>query len=79
MKSVTIEEIKRDPIQYLNQVEAGETLLITRSNQPVAELRPVPGSKKGLRPIGLCSGQFTIPDDFDAPLPQEIIDSSYGE
>ena len=27
-----------------------------------------------LRPIGLAEGQFTVPDDFNDPLPDEILD-----
>jgi Protein of unknown function (DUF2281) len=27
------------------------------------------------RPAGLCAGEFTVPDDFDAPLPEEILQS----
>ncbi len=38
-----------------------------RFNQPIAELRPIISSKQ-LRPFGLCAGEFTVPDDFDAPL-----------
>ena len=30
-----------------------------------------PASDKEPRPIGLCKGDFTLPDDFDAPLPEE--------
>nr|VFJ65579.1 MAG: Protein of unknown function (DUF2281) [Candidatus Kentron sp. DK] len=26
-----------------------------------------------LRPIGLCQGEFTVPDDFDAPLPEDLL------
>ncbi len=26
------------------------------------------------RPIGLAKGQFTVPDDFNEPLPDEILD-----
>ena len=31
------------------------------------------------RPIGLAKGQFTVPDDFNAPLPDEIIESFEGQ
>jgi hypothetical protein len=24
------------------------------------------------RPFGLCKGEFRVPDDFDAPLPEDI-------
>jgi hypothetical protein len=37
---------------------------------------PVPGTSapvRPLRPIGLCAGEFTVPDDFDDPLPEEIL------
>lgn len=36
MVNVTIEEIQRDPLKYLRQVEAGETLVIVRADQPIA-------------------------------------------
>lgn len=45
----------------------GETLIIFRSNKPIAELKPVVSNKQ-LRPFGLCAGGFTVPDDFDVPL-----------
>ena len=28
-----------------------------------------------LRPFGLAKGDFVVPDDFDAPLPEEILAS----
>ena len=28
---------------------------------------------KSLRPYGLCAGEFTVPPDFDAPLPEDVI------
>lgn len=68
MVNITIDEIQRDPLKYLQQVEAGETIVITRLNQPIAELKPVSGQE--LRPFGLCAGEFTVPDDFDAPCQQ---------
>ena len=30
------------------------------------------------RPIGLARGQFLVPDDFNAPLPEEILRSFEG-
>ncbi len=78
MMNVTIEEIQRDPLKYLNQVEAGETLVIVRSDQAIAELRPI-SSGKHLRPFGLCAGEFTVPDDFDAPLPEDLLNAFEGK
>jgi hypothetical protein len=36
-----------------------------RSTQATASTSP--------RPYGLCAGEFTVPDDFDAPLPDDIL------
>ena len=39
---------------------------------PIPKFRPTPSNKK-LRPFGLCAGKFSVPDDFDAPLPEDIL------
>jgi antitoxin (DNA-binding transcriptional repressor) of toxin-antitoxin stability system len=78
MLNVTIDELQRDPLKYLNQVEAGETLVIVRDDQAIAELKPVANSKQ-LRPFGLCAGEFTVPDDFDAPLPEDLLNAFEGK
>ncbi len=31
-----------------------------------------------MRPSGLCEGEFIVPDDFDDPLPEEILQSFEG-
>lgn len=41
-------ELKTRLGQYLNRVRKGETLLITDRDEPVAELRPIPGSANPL-------------------------------
>jgi antitoxin (DNA-binding transcriptional repressor) of toxin-antitoxin stability system len=79
MTQVSIEEMQRDLSACLQRVEAGETLLIVRAGKPVAEVKPVAISVETLRPFGLCKGEFTVPDDFDAPLPEEILTSFEGK
>jgi antitoxin (DNA-binding transcriptional repressor) of toxin-antitoxin stability system len=78
MLNVTIDEIQRDPLKYLHRVEAGETLVIVRSDKPIAELRPIANSRQ-LRPFGLCAGEFIVPDDFDAPLPEDLLSAFEGK
>lgn len=77
MLNVTVDDIQRDLLKYLNQVEAGETLVIFKSDKLIAELKPVTNSKQ-LRPFGLCAGEFAVPDDFDAPLPENLLDAFEG-
>ena len=76
--NVKVDEIQRDPIKYLRQVEAGESFTIVQADKAIAELRPIDGNKQ-LRPFGLCAGEFTVPDDFDAPLPQDILSAFEGK
>ena len=73
MSTVSLKELQQDPDALLDRVEAGERLVVVRGGRPVAELRPVPATQTGPRPFGLCAGEFTVPDDFDAPLPEDIL------
>lgn len=80
MSTVTVDEIARDPAGWLRRVEAGEAMRIVRDGRPVADVSPAPlGIESGLRPIGLAKGQFVVPDDFDAPLPEGELKLWYGE
>ncbi|HIK31192.1 MAG TPA: type II toxin-antitoxin system Phd/YefM family antitoxin [Oscillatoriales cyanobacterium M59_W2019_021] len=79
MLSITLEQIQRDPLKYLRQVEAGVAFIILQADRPIAELRPISSSRKQLRPFGLCSGEFLVPDDFDAPLPEDILSAFEGK
>ena len=78
MSTISLQELQQDPDALLDRVEAGEHLVVVRGGRPVAELRPVPATQPGPRPFGLCAGAFTVPDDFDAPLPEEILRSFEG-
>lgn len=36
-------------------------------------------NSKKPRPYGLCKGDFTVPQEFDAPLPEDLIASFEGK
>jgi prevent-host-death family protein len=78
MLRVSVEEIQKHLSAYLQRVEAGETVIITRGGKPVAEVTAVSVTAKTLRPFGLCAGEFTVPDDFDAPLPEGVVQTFEG-
>ena len=73
MTQISIDEMKRNLPAFLHRVEAGETLVIVKAGKAVAELKPVTYAPRIPRPFGLCAGEFTVPDDFDDPLPENII------
>jgi antitoxin (DNA-binding transcriptional repressor) of toxin-antitoxin stability system len=78
MMQVSVEDIQQNLLIYLQRVEAGETLVIVRAGQPVVEMKPVKTGVEGLRPFGLCAGEFTVPEDFDAPLPEDLLQAFEG-
>ena len=41
--------------------------------------KSVTPKNKKLRPFGLCAGEFVVPKDFDAPLPEEILNAFEGK
>ena len=71
--TITTDEILRDWRGCLQRVKAGETLVIMEANERVAEIKPIASPEPPLRPYALCAGDFQISEDFDAPLPEEII------
>lgn len=73
MTSITIKDIQRDLLGWLQRVKAGEAFVILEEDKPVAEITPVAGNGPQLRPYGLCAGEFEVPEDFDAPLPDDIL------
>lgn len=79
MMQVNLEDIQQDLSIYLQRVEAGETLVILRAGKPVAEVKPVAPRVETLRPFGLCAGEFTVPEDFDAPLPEDMLNAFEGQ
>jgi antitoxin (DNA-binding transcriptional repressor) of toxin-antitoxin stability system len=73
MKTVETNEIVADLAGYLQKVKRGESFVIADHNRPVAELRPAKQPMAQPRPFGLCKGQFVVPEDFDAPLPEDVL------
>jgi len=72
MITVNIHEAKTQLSKLLARVEAGEEIIIARDGTPVARLIAVrnPAAK---RVAGLDRGLFTVPEDFDAPLPETLL------
>jgi antitoxin (DNA-binding transcriptional repressor) of toxin-antitoxin stability system len=78
VSTITVAEILHDPSDLVRRVKAGESLVVVEDGQTLAEIKPSePPPLRQPRPFGLCKGQFTVPDDFDDPLPPEIIDEFY--
>jgi prevent-host-death family protein len=75
---VNIHEAKTHLSRLLQRVAAGEEVTIARSGVPVARLVPVEPEKKKIRPLGMDRDRIWIADDFDAPLPDDLLKLFYG-
>src|SRR5258708_38391508 len=67
---VNIHEAKTHLSRLLERVAMGEEVIIAKAGTPVAKLVPVHARPKK-RMLGSAKGKFTVPEDFNDPLPKE--------
>ena len=73
---VNIHEAKTHLSRLLERVAMGEEVIIAKAGTPVAKLVPV-DARPRKRMLGSAKGKFSVPDDFNDPLPKEIEDLFY--
>lgn len=71
VKEVNIHEAKTHLSRLLNRVASGEEIVISRAGKPIARLVPI--GAPITRQLGRDQGVFTVPDDFDHPLPDDVL------
>ena len=72
MAEVNIHEAKTHLSRLLERAEQGEEIVICKAGKPVAKLVGLRGLR-GARKLGTLAGKISVPDDFDDPLPGEIL------
>jgi prevent-host-death family protein len=73
-RTVNVHEAKTHLSRLLERVSEGEEIVIARAGRPVARLVPVEERPQRREP-GSASGRVVIRDDFDAPLPEEVLEA----
>ncbi|MBD2141206.1 type II toxin-antitoxin system Phd/YefM family antitoxin [Anabaena sp. FACHB-1250] len=73
MATVNIHQAKTNLSRLLSRVELGEEIIISNRGVPVAKLVPFRTSLDRRSSLGQDRGKFIVPDDFNAPLPEEIL------
>ena len=68
---VGVHEAKTHLSKLLRRVAMGEEITIRNGGRVVARL--VPPAHPSPRIFGHDRGRFTVPDDFDAPLPEQVL------
>lgn len=72
MIQVNVHEAKTQLSKLLARVEAGEEVVIARGGRPIARLSAYE-APRGRRQLGRDAGLFVVPEDFDAPLPPNVL------
>jgi prevent-host-death family protein len=72
VRQVNIHEAKTHLSQLVEDVARGDEIVIAKAGKPVARLVGVAANPAPRRP-GLLRGKIRIGDDFDAPLPEDIL------
>ncbi|MFW5685410.1 MAG: type II toxin-antitoxin system Phd/YefM family antitoxin [Spirochaetota bacterium] len=74
--TVNIHDAKTNLSRLLKRVALGEEVIIAKAGRPIARLTPY-GEDEPERVEGRDRGVFTVPDTFDEPLPEDVLEDFY--
>jgi prevent-host-death family protein len=77
MAQVNIHEAKTHLSQLLSRAALGEDIIIAKAGKPIVRLVPVAEPPQD-RILGQDEGLFSIPEDFNNPLPEDILSGFEG-
>ena len=72
MLIVSIRQAQTQMSRLLEAAKAGEDVVIARAGKPVARLVAIDASRRP-RELGRLAGMLRVPDNFDDPLPEDIL------
>ena len=75
---VSIYQAKTHLSSLLRRATEGEEFIIARAGVPIARLVPVQPQKLPFR-LGIDEGVFKVPEDFDDPLPPDLLAAFYAD
>lgn len=79
MQTINIHAAKTQLSRLVDQAAAGEEIVIARAGRPVARLVPLTAdAAKNRRQLGSLSGSMHVPDDFNASLPDTLLEAFEG-
>ncbi len=77
MQLFNIHDAKTNFSKLIAFVVEGEEIIIAKAGQPLVKMVPITQNKKFR--FGTYKEQVEVPDDFDAPLPDDLLSAFYGE
>jgi prevent-host-death family protein len=77
MTQINIHEAKTHLSQLLSRAVLGEDIIIAKAGKPIVRLVPIEEPVED-RVLGQDEGLFTISEDFNNPLPEDILSAFEG-
>ncbi len=78
MATISISAAKANLSRLVDQAAAGEDIIITRHGRRVARLTALEAGPRKRR-LGGLKGRMRLPDSFDDPLPDWLLDMFEGK
>jgi prevent-host-death family protein len=72
MRTVNIHAAKTHLSRLVDEAAAGEEIIIAKAGKATARLVPL-AARTGKRKLGILDGKIDVPDDWDAPLPDNVL------
>jgi prevent-host-death family protein len=77
MRTINIHAAKTQLSRLVDAAAAGEEIIIAKAGRPVARLGPLSAPRRK-RTLGVLAGRLHVPEDFDADLPDEVLNEFEG-
>jgi prevent-host-death family protein len=78
MQTFNVHAAKTHFSRLVDEAAAGEEIIIAKAGKPVAKLVPLNPTVKARRRLGMLQGMGEVSADFDAPLPDDLLDAFEG-
>jgi prevent-host-death family protein len=78
MEPINVYQAKTKLSELIDRAAAGEEIVIARHGRPVARLVAYTPPAGKRRKLGQLAGKLKVPDDFDDPLPDDVLDAFEG-
>lgn len=72
MEAVNIYEAKTRLSQLVDIAASGQDVVVSRNGKPLVRITRLDSPKRRIK-FGLLKGKVIIADDFDAPMPDEVL------
>jgi antitoxin (DNA-binding transcriptional repressor) of toxin-antitoxin stability system len=78
MEVVSMHLAKSTLSQLVKRAATGETILLGAYGKVEAKLVPANAQTAPAKQIGIMAGRLDVPEDFDADLPEEVLQAFEG-